>query len=204
VANDNPGDTRWPAKGDRLFRPGQDAWPATSLGEREYRLALGYKLAGDHLVYNFLGNHRDYDNLIYPILFCYRHYIELTLKEAARKYGPWVGVMLPQKGNHRLPELWELFVKIATAFGNDPKYEAAVAVGSCVAELAKVDPDNAVAFRYARQNGTDKLIPLEFGTIDLNNLQEVMDGIANFFECAELGFSTKQDALMESERHYGI
>jgi hypothetical protein len=184
--------------------PGRDAWPAISLGEREYRLAKGYKLAGDTLVYNFLGDHRDYDNLIYPILFCYRHYIELTLKEIVRKYGPWVEALLPAKGNHRLWELWELFLKVTTAFGSDPPSEAAVAVASCIAELEKVDPNNAVAFRYARYNGTNKLIPLEFGTIDLDNLHDVMDGIANFLECAELEFSSQIDARMESERHNGI
>jgi hypothetical protein len=204
VANDRPDDLRWPAKGDRIFQQGQDAWPATSLGEREYRLARGYKLAGDALVCNFLGNHRDYDNLIYPILFCYRHYIELTLKEIGRKYGPWVEVPFPEKGNHNLLGLWELFLKVAAAFGNDLQYEAAVAVASCIAELAKVDPNNAVAFRYAHYNRTNKLIPLEFGTIDLDNLHDVMDGIANFFECAEMDFSSKRDALMEHARHYGI
>jgi hypothetical protein len=163
-----------------------------------YRLAKGYKLAGDTLVCNFLGEHRDYDNLIYPVLFCYRHYIELTLKEIVRKYGPWVEVPLKDK-NHKLPELWELFLRVTTAYGNDPQYEAAVAVNSCITELAKVDP-GSFAFRYASDRH-DKFIQLEFGTIDLDNLCDVMDGIANFFECAELDFSSKRNARMaEIER----
>jgi hypothetical protein len=203
VANNIPDDPRWPAKGDRIFYQGQDARAANSLGERVYRLAKGYKLAGDTLVYNFLGEHRDYDDLNYPILFCYRHYIELTLKEIVQKHGPWVDVLLPDE-NHKLPELWGLFLQVATAYGNDPQYEAAAAVASCITELAKFDP-SSFAFRYASyKKRTGKLIPLEFGTIDLDNLHDVMDGIANFIECAEADFSSKRDALMAEIDRGGI
>jgi hypothetical protein len=64
-------DKRWPRKGDRIFVSGRDAWPANRVGEREYRIAKGYKLAGDILAQNLLGDTSDYDNLLYPILFCY-------------------------------------------------------------------------------------------------------------------------------------
>jgi len=182
---------RWPAKGDRIFSPGRDAIPANSVGERVYRLGRGYKLAGDILVGNFLGEPCDHDDLIYPILYCYRHYIEVTLKEIVENYGQSVGITL-SKRNHNLPGLWKLFPQIAAAYHNDPSDTAAVAVSDCIHELAQVD-SGSFAFRYAQDKRSDALIPLEFGAIDLVNVLDVMNGIQNFFECAGLDFNHKRD-----------
>jgi hypothetical protein len=183
---------RWPGKGDQIFSHGSDARPADNIGERYYRLGKGYKLAGDVLVQNFLGEPHDHDNLIYPILYCYRHYIEVTLKEIVENHGQWVGIIL-QKKDHDLPRLWKLFFQIALVYHNDPSDEAAVAVSGCIDEFAQVDP-GSFAFRYARDKRSDALIPLEFGTIDLVNVLDVMNGLQNFFECADLDFTHKRDA----------
>ena len=189
---------RWPTLGDRIFAPGRDAWPANSIGERVYRLGEGYKLAGDALVQNFLGEANDHDNLIYPILFCYRHYIEIALKEIIEEHGPWVNITLSKK-DHKLPELWRLFEQIAIAYDNNPSDDAAQAVSGCIDEFSECDP-TSTAFRYATDRQTGALIPLEFGTIDLVNLHDVMNGIANFFECAALDFAHKRDMAMEAAR----
>ncbi len=182
---------RWPTLGDRIFSPGRDATVARDVGERIYRLGQGYKLAGDVLVQNSLGEPRDHDNLVYPILYCYRHYIEITLKEIIEKHGQWIGVTL-SKRDHKLPELWGLFLRIAIEYHNDPSDDAALAVSACIDELAQVDP-SSVAFRYARDKKTNYLIPLPFAGIDLVNLHDVMNGIANFFECADLAFDHERD-----------
>ena len=193
---------RWPRIGDRIFSPGDDAWPAKSLEERNYRLGAGYKRAGDVLAQNLFGEARDHDNLMYPILFCYRHYIEIALKEIIERYGQWVNVVLRGKKDHELPKLWKLFLQIAVAYGNDPSYEAAQAVSACIEEFANYDP-NGFAFRYATDNSRRRvLIPLEFGPINLVNLHDVMNGIANFLECAESDFAHKWDAACEAASYY--
>lgn len=143
------------------------------------------------LVANFLGEPRDHDNLIYPILYCYRHYIEIALKEIVKDHGQWVGITLSEK-DHNLLALWKVFLRIGAAYHNDPSDEAAVAVSDCINEFAQVDP-GSFAFRYARDKRSDALIPLRFGTIDLVNVLDVMNGIQNFFECADLDFDHKRD-----------
>ena len=186
---------RWPTKGDRIFSAGRDARPADSIGERNYRLGKGYKLAGDVLVGNFLGEPRDHDNLIYPILYCYRHYIEVALKEIVEDHGQWMGITLSKK-DHNLRELWKLFLQIALAYHHDPSNEAAIVVSNCIEEFAQVDP-GSFAFRYARDKRSDALIPLGFGAIDLVNVLDVMNGIQNFFECSDLDFNHKRDVACE-------
>ena len=68
--------------------------------------ATGYKEAGDRLVEFVLLNSRDQDFLIYPIVFLYRQYVELRLKEIIKE-----GLILLEEGNafpkhHKIWELW--------------------------------------------------------------------------------------------------
>src|SRR6266446_2216394 len=104
---------RWPETGDRLLSPGRDSFLAEGAAERNYRLLRGYKRAGDILIQNALAERYDRDSLIFPAIFNYRHYIELALKAIIEDHGAFAGK------NHKLPELWQLFVKIAKAFGDD-------------------------------------------------------------------------------------
>jgi hypothetical protein len=179
---------RWPGTGDQLLSPGRDTFFATSPTERAYRLRRGFKNAGDTLVQAALADLADRGNLVFPALFNYRHYIELALKDIIDDHGAFAGVSLGTK-SHKLPELWQLFVEIVVAFSNDCSDAAAVAVGRCVDEFAKIDA-NSTAFRYARNMQGD--VPsLPSDGLDLVNLRDVMNGIENFLECADLDFTHK-------------
>src|SRR5580700_10368620 len=50
----------------------------------------------------------------------------------------------PQLGpkNHKLIELWQLFVKVAAAFGYDYSDATVVALSGCIDEFAAVDPSS--------------------------------------------------------------
>jgi hypothetical protein len=186
---------RWPAAGDRLLSPGRDTFLADEADERNYRLLRGYKRAGDILIQGALADRTDCRNLIFPALFNYRHYIELALKAIVDDHGAFAGVSLGQK-NHKLPELWQLFLAISAAFGNDHSNEAAVAVGECIDEFVTLDA-NSTAFRYARnQRGDTPVLPS--GGLDLVRLHDVMNGLENFFECADLDFTHKADLAAEA------
>jgi len=185
---------RWPQAGDRLFSVGRDSFLAHGAAERNFRLLRGYKRAGDILIQTALTERYDRDNLIFPALFNYRHYVELALKAIIEDHGAFAGVSLRSK-NHKLPDLWRLFQKIATAFSNDCSDTAAVAVGECINEFARVDA-KATAFRYARDRN-DTPPPLQPDGIDLVSLHDAMNGIENFFECADLDFSHKADIAAE-------
>jgi hypothetical protein len=185
---------RWPQTGDQLLINGRHASIYPDKGERNYRLLRGYKFAGDLLVQQALADHAERNNLIFPALFSYRHYIELALKAAILEHGPFAGVLL-DKPNHNLDELWKKFLQVAEKFQCSPTDEAAVAVGECVAELSLID-GNSIAFRYAADK-RGALPPLPAG-LDLANLHDVMNGIENFCECAELDFQHKTAAAYEN------
>ncbi len=186
---------RWPEIGDRLLSPGRDTFLAEDAFERRFRLLRGYKRAGDVLVQTALAQRYDRDNLVFPALFNYRHYIELALKATVDEHGGFAGVTLGAK-NHKLPELWGLFLAVAKAFGNDCSDHATVAVGKCIAEFDSVDTSSTV-FRYAQNlNGSTPALPGD--GLDLVRLHDVMNGIENFFECADLHFTHKQECATGS------
>lgn len=195
---DHPGD-RWPAADDQLLTDGRDTYPAASAFERGFRLLRGYKRAGDVLVQQALSDRADRDNLVFPALFNYRHYIELALKAIIEERGAFAGVALGTK-DHRLPDLWRLFVQIATAFQCDPADTAALSVEHCISEFARIDP-SSTTFRYAKTLRGD--VPALPDGLDLVNLHDVMSGIENFFECADLDFQHKADCAAQQTRDDG-
>jgi hypothetical protein len=186
---------RWPAAGDRLFSPNPDALLAEDAAERNYRLLRGYKRAGDILIQNALAEPYDRDSLIFPAIFSYRQYIELALKAIIEDHGAFAGVSLGSR-NHKLPELWQSFVKIAKAFGDDCSDTTAVVVSTCIDEIAAVDP-GSTAFRYAcNLDGGTPTLPID--GLNLVGLHDVMNGVENFFECADLDFTHKAELAAEA------
>ena len=61
--------------------------------------------------------------------------------------------------------------------------------------IASLDA-NSTAFRYARDRQSHTP-DLPRGVLDLIRLHDVMNGIENFFECAELDFSHMEDVAAE-------
>ena len=78
----------WPQKGDQLFNPSEDWWLSAYIqpwNKNFHAYAMGYKMAGDIISDVVTGADRGHestrDYVVYPVVFLYRHYIELRLKE---------------------------------------------------------------------------------------------------------------------------
>lgn len=69
--------------------------------------ADAYKYAGDLLVQCNKENHKIKDLLIYPIVFLYRQYIELRLKEIIRDGNQLLDIPEEFPKHHRIDELWK-------------------------------------------------------------------------------------------------
>lgn len=179
-------DFRWPAIGDKLFSAEQPAYGAI-LGhhpeERLHHLTGGYKLAADLLVEQAEAQAWRRRKLVYPIVFCYRHYLELTLKSFLQQYGQ-LGELTSSWNHHRLEDLWRDYRTLLRAVGEETSEEQGTrAVEQCVAEFAKIDPASD-AFRYpTRRRGQPFGTELEM--LDLISLRNTMQGIENYFLAAD-------------------
>jgi hypothetical protein len=101
----------WPKAGDSLF--GTGPWSAEGIlgtftwPDGFYYYAVAYREAADELVQTVIDQRISPDSAIYPILYLYRHYVELILKQIIES-----GEMLEKKSDsghehHQLDRLWQ-------------------------------------------------------------------------------------------------
>jgi len=176
-----PQENRWPKKGDRLLKPTgpiNGVYFADDRYSREAFLWTGYMLAGEKLVEASLTDHSQRNYLIYPILFNYRHGIEIAMKWTLNRYGRFASIYEYDK-SHRLVDLWKACKIVMAEVGGDTDNEADDAVENVIRELDRIDP-GSFAFRYAEtKGGADIKLPPY--AVDLANLRDVMKGIDHFF-----------------------
>jgi len=173
---------RWPKAGDKLFQV-SSAWDGNAvLAEQPHsRMVLmlaGYKRAADSLVAHAAEKTADRDTLVFPILFNYRQFLELSLKYLISTYGRAVDVD-PVWNSHDLSKLWSRFEAVLAGFGLEDEDGATVAVARIVAEFATVDP-GSFSHRYPvdRQG---RPIKLAHAYMDLSAFADVMDGVDGYF-----------------------
>jgi len=163
--------------------------------------AIGYKKAGDRLVEFVLSKYRDQDVLIYPIVFLYRQYIELRLKEIIRE-----GRILLEKGgdfpkHHRIWDLWCTAKKISKkAFENEnesPNLEYAEHV---IKEFSHIDPDS-FSFRYPiTKQGKNTLEGVTH--INIRRLASHIEELSKDLEEVSMGISVYCDWQREMGSSY--
>lgn len=123
-------------------------------------IAESYKNAADALV-DQVVNRKDYDGyeLVFPILYLYRHAIELYLKM----------LLKPDKLNHNLKPLMDGFVEQAQANG----WKIQPVVVERIEELARIDLDSS-AFRYATNTKGKPSLDIGECWVDLGYIKEFM------------------------------
>jgi len=182
----------WPRIGDRLFV--QNSWAidaaiATSRGERLYRLKIAFKNAADLLVNHTTTHPHERPNLVWPIVFCYRQYIELALKDVIDSYGLQVMTgpeIRPNWNSHKLEDLWISYKRIigqtlVESIADD--IQGLPAVEACINEFVGIDP-GSYTFRYpVGRDGRQTEIPCD--SIDLYHLRDVMERLCIFFDATE-------------------
>lgn len=173
---------RWPKKGDRLLRSSNN-WDRgvefTSQPITKHVLLWdGYLSAADGLVQMCLteGYGHERNTVIYPILFNYRHGLELALKWVILMYG---GEGLSGiRDDHNLWKLWKRCREIIEETGPTEKI-----VDDAVEQVVKDfhDLDKAgMNLRYGwGKDGREIKLPDHL--IDLENVKGVMEGVAGYF-----------------------
>ena len=120
------------------------------------------------------------NELIYPILFNYRHGLELAMKWIVNYYGRIAGVSLKSEDrDHNLLALWRMCKGILEAAGQNTSDEATLAVEQVVKDFHDIDKFGMSLWYSFDKNG--KPIVLRGGLIDLVNIQQVMEGVDGFF-----------------------
>lgn len=184
-------DPQWSIATDRLFKEVHLSYGAEISDwseERLHRMIVGYREAADLLVAEGDTYSCVRDKFVYPIVFLYRHAIELHLKYVVMAYGAIAGVA-PNFRSHGLTELWSAYMRVVDAIMTDLIVEdrrVFQEIGRLVAEFETVDP-RSDALRFAHDT-KGNLIKISVNGIDLANLRKVIAGIFDFLECVDWSF----------------
>jgi hypothetical protein len=175
---------------------------------------MGYKEGGDRLVRTSMEDRAHQDALVYPTVFLYRQYLELSLKQLIRegnrlletpfKWGP-VGFPT-NRWSHNLLEFWDracivLLQEISAEYEDLKISDQDLAiVRDLLAQFVEQDP-GSYAFRYPTDQKNAPSFP-DLHVINVRNLAEVMAKIAVFFDGAATAIAVYLD-LKQEMRHYG-
>ena len=172
---------RWPSEGDKPFVSSNDPSENTHIAEDGFiKLVLmteGYKSAGDLMVEYAVRHESERDLLVFPIVFNYRQFLELSLKYQLATYGPTVGIE-PNWSSHDLAKLWGEFLDMLGRYGTTDPDEADPIVEEIIFEFAKIDPAS-YSYRYPvdRQG---KPLPAAIDELHLPTLGDVLEAVASY------------------------
>ena len=136
---------------------------------------IGYFRGAESLSEECLKEEGSKDYLIYPILFLYRHFIELSLKNIIEEMCTVAEIEKPPlTREHRITVILQDFEKIYTEICKEMKD-----LRRCVNEYAKIDPDST-RFRYAKDQNGKETVHLKY--IDLKRTQGSLKNIEKIFD----------------------
>jgi hypothetical protein len=190
----------WPRKGDQLFKADVDWWHNACLNYLHDDWTLyseGYKRAGDLLVEHMKESRSYQDFLVYPIVFLYRQYIELRLKELIRDGNQLIDNPKKFPKHHKIDELWKHCRRILEKVWPEGPAEDLDAVEECIHQFSEKDP-TSMAFRYPTDKNGNRSLP-SLSHINLRNLSEVMARISSLLDGTSMAISVYLENKQETE-----
>lgn len=199
-----------PRKGEKLFRGDLRDWKNNACLNNgdEFAYRQGYRRGAQILVRAVQESECDQDFLVYPIVFLYRHHIELVLKRII-KQAPYIiertltKAEINHLGPHRLDMLWQDFKPMAAAISkaagwNDLVQEDVEGIDDYIRQIFEVDP-SSYSLRYAHSKQGSPSLPKELTHINLRHFGELMERLANYLYGLEAAISDLGDKKHEME-----
>lgn len=169
--------------------------------------AEGFRRAGQVLVDHLARHGNEQDFLVYPIVFTYRHALEIALKQVI-SYGRQ---LLDEQGDfpdtHNLRDLWNTCRSILERVfpGDSDLPDVSRAITYLVNELQSVDPEGD-AFRYPvsskRGGRRTPTLPGELRHIPLSRFAAEAERVLTWLDGADTAIDVYLDHKREMEAEY--
>jgi len=199
-----------PRKGDKLFRGDLRDWMNNACLRQgdDYAYREGYRRGAQILVRTVGATEQDQDFLVYPIVFLYRHYVELVLKEIIRRAPYLIERELTEAekqhlDDHRLDLLWQDFKPMSSAIsevaGWDklPK-EDVEGIDDYIRQISEIDPQS-YSLRYAYSKKGDPSLPKRLTHINLRHFGDLMERLSNYLWKIDMGMGVIEDMKHDYE-----
>lgn len=147
-----------------------------------YPYKNGFRIAASRIALQVCETRSDQDSLVYPILYLYRHHLELVLKDVFRTVARLLNRPISDAeektlGRHDLVPLWELTMPLLeplcrSAGDNTIPAEDIEGVRSYLRQLNEHDPDGQ-RFRYA----TIRVRPPKNSNLPVKHERSIKEGL---------------------------
>jgi hypothetical protein len=186
---------RSPSLNDKLFIGAED-WRMNAClslyGDSTESYIKGYKEAADLLVESVATGEGTADFLIYPIVFLYRHYLELRLKSLLHDGNRLLNRYYKQKSVHSFSKLWSEVRKILVELWSNEEGDQLKAMDSLIEQFQTVDP-NSTSFRYAKDLKGENSLKIGSRVLNLRNLAEVVKAMSTILDGSATAISVYQE-----------
>ena len=184
IANLQIMENNLPKGNDTLFRDEVDqnygAW-LQNPANKFFLYSEGYKIAGEKL-YEFIVDNTFYQNtLVYPLIFNYRQFIELRLKELIIMGFKYLHKDNDFADEHNLNNLWRTYKVDVLPHITTVESKILRNVEKVISQFTKEDPDS-MHFRYPVSKAPAREAHITRNTLDLKNFREVIDRLIYFFD----------------------
>jgi hypothetical protein len=170
----------WPEPGDSLLAPGVNPKTEALLGaDPDWIIAYGlsFKKAADIVVSQVELGSASPDAVNYPIVFLYKHHLELMLKGLIRVGRSLRYEQADFPKTHQLRTLWADFRPLIEELYPEGEKVHTDTVEQCILEMDAIDGGDAS--RYGEDKNGQPTLPKEL-LISLTKLRDVMNRVSGF------------------------
>ncbi len=202
----------YPNSKDKLFVDCQELWPLNACihkfdGIDAY--AIGYLNAAKLLARIVIYSQSRMDTLVYPIIYLYRHYLEIRLKDLIRQGANITGTPTDERleeilnGSHHLMKLWNnfkpFFIKVSG--GNGDFDNVKKGMESYINQIHAIDPAS-FTFRYDRAKHSTEHNLEKHERINLFHFCQNMEKLTRLIEGTNNEFSATLDCVNDMLEEY--
>lgn len=207
------GRTPPPRASDVLFGANNEDWRLNACiehwGDVDHAYKAGFREAAFQLADRMCNQPSSQDYLVYPILYLYRHHIEMVLKDIVRLSGdlldqPQSKTRKENLKKHDLAKLWRMIrsnLNPISDLAGERHLPTDDLDGICsyMKQLNAHDPAG-ICFRYARQHDTTRTLDADLIHINIRSFAIHMEKLADYLDGIEGWFKTLVDGRTDSFR----
>ncbi|MGY5780308.1 hypothetical protein [Rhizobium sp. LEGMi135b] len=200
-----------PRATDILFGASSEDWPLNACiqhwGEVNYAYKAGFRRAAFQLTERMCEQPVDQDSVVYPIVYLYRHHVELMLKDIFRLAADLLEISISGSqekhlGRHDLAQLWSMIRPmldpVCKLVGSDPLPSADLeGIDAYMSQLNARDP-RGESFRYARSRDTTRTLDADLVHINIRSFAIQMEKLAAYLDGLENWLAMLVDGRNES------
>jgi len=186
-----------------FFLPIGSRW-RIEIGARRHdwhAFAAAYKTAADVLLEKLHEGTTMGENACVPVLYLYRHHIELLLKALLRDFGELADTLEQPPGRHELRGLWDRFRGALVVHGLAASVDWLDQLQSWIDELDMIDA-GSFTFRYPTNKTGQPVLP-NVRAIDVQHFRAVVRDISSTLNGAAAMVGEYLDIKRDSQESFG-